>query len=351
MIKVAKLTTSSWSYYTKPETLNSVVSGIWLGNLAQHFSLTALENAQQIHALFSSSNPYTNEPLEASHRKTAVYDFVFAAPKQVSILALVEENHDLNNLALKAHTSAVNGAFKFIEATISVKRQSFNNHIRYVQTKGLLALAINHQLSRSLDPHIHTHLLIANLTTNNFKKYNALVSSLIFAIQEQVSRVYEFSLINALSSIPAIDFKNSEIARLYSKQVVNFYSKRRLQIQNELLTIKKATTNKVQEIAFLKTRPSKNVVDLEKLQSSWRSTYERIKHKSPHLRSLKLGTELGELFTKMDLIKETERLEKTNQRSLEQNINSLQLKNSVNLFLEPDTPTKQFQLGHEIDFT
>lgn len=89
----------------------------------------------------------------------AGYDFVFSAPKSVSVLALVAEDKSL----LAAHQNAVKKALSEIETFVSTRTMIDGVPIQN-STGNLLSALFTHDTSRNLDPQLHTHAIVANAT-------------------------------------------------------------------------------------------------------------------------------------------------------------------------------------------
>ena len=89
---------------------------------------------------------------EFQHR--AGWDLTVSAPKSVSLEALVNGRADVDN----AHRKAVNAVVDYLERHAATAR--ING--QFVATGNLTVAAYDHVSSRSGDPQLHTHLLIAN---------------------------------------------------------------------------------------------------------------------------------------------------------------------------------------------
>ncbi|OAT35007.1 TraI family DNA-nicking and unwinding protein [Enterobacter soli ATCC BAA-2102] len=87
------------------------------------------------------------------------HDLTFSAPKSVSILALIGNDKEM----VEAHNHAVRVAAGYVEKLISA-RDTKDGVTSIVHTGKMVAAAYTHDTSRNLDPQLHTHLLIANMT-------------------------------------------------------------------------------------------------------------------------------------------------------------------------------------------
>jgi|GEM_PF-6853636 conjugative relaxase-like TrwC/TraI family protein len=346
MLNIAKRYQRSWRYYAKSEIKYESIEGFWLGELANEFSLDNLLDKNQIYSLFHSRNPSTNSPLNSTKRAIAVYDLVFSAPKEISLLALAENDKELNSIGRTAHQRAIKATFNYLEAVLSVARQSKNKQPRLVKTKGLLALGINHKLSRMADPHLHTHLLIANLTTKDYTKYTGLISTLIYSTRTTASMVYRDYLLKELRQglVLKDNIKLNNLG-LYDSVILNAFSKRHFQIQSELKSWPHSPTWKVKEVAFLKSRPAKQSHELNGLKNTWVNTMTRyLKPNNKIISRVNPVKELDDVKKEINLTPDLERLSEKTLKKLENLFNGnlsainqkelsepFELDNSINL--------------------
>lgn len=110
---------------------------------------------------------------------TSGYDFTFSAPKGLSILATVTDNDDLRKAIYEAHEEAVMNTMAAIESQICYGREG-KNGVRSVQGGGLIGGVFRHRTARPAevgdtpDPHLHTHVVIANVVRHPDGTWGAL---------------------------------------------------------------------------------------------------------------------------------------------------------------------------------
>ncbi len=95
---------------------------------------------------------------EWSHRPG--WDLTFSAPKSVSILAEVAGDQRL----VEAHQRAVQTALGLAETHFAATRIRDDGSIRREATGSLVIASFDHSTSRALDPQLHTHNVILNMT-------------------------------------------------------------------------------------------------------------------------------------------------------------------------------------------
>ncbi|UOQ56364.1 relaxase domain-containing protein [Leucobacter allii] len=94
----------------------------------------------------------------------AGFDLTFSVPKSVSTLWAVSDA-GTQALIAEAHHAAMNDVIDLIERDVAMTRVGAagpRGAVAQVEIRGLLATAYDHYDSRSSDPQLHTHLVVAN---------------------------------------------------------------------------------------------------------------------------------------------------------------------------------------------
>ncbi|MDI1335894.1 MAG: MobF family relaxase [Lacunisphaera sp.] len=119
--------------------------------------------------------------------RRAGYDATFSAPKSVSIQAFIGGDERL----LVAHETAVHEALRELE-TFACHQEGRGINKRYVPSGEIAAAIFRHGESRALDPHLHSHVFIFNVTRSSSKsdRLLALESSNIFERTKYLTEVY-----------------------------------------------------------------------------------------------------------------------------------------------------------------
>lgn len=137
----------------------------------------------------SNHHALTNEKLteRMAAGRRAGYDATFNAPKSVSIQAFLGGDDRL----LAAHETAVTEALRELEAHACHQAGRGVNK-RYVASGAIAAAVFRHGESRALDPHLHSHAFIFNVTRSDSKggRLLALESSNIFERTKYLTEVY-----------------------------------------------------------------------------------------------------------------------------------------------------------------
>lgn len=128
------------------------------------------------------------ERMAAARR--AGYDATFNAPKSVSIQAFIGGDDRL----VAAHEAAVAEALAELE-TFAAHQVGRGINKRYAASGQIAAAVFRHGESRALDPHLHSHAFIFNVTQDSASpRLLALESSVIFDRARYVTEVYRNAL-------------------------------------------------------------------------------------------------------------------------------------------------------------
>ena len=146
----------------------------WRGSMAISFGLEGEVGASDLQTVLSGRSPLgTLKP--SARRSVAAFDLIVAAPKPVSVL-FASQDDSVARSVVESHEAAVGGALEYLERrACGIQRQTDNGlDRRWIHGDGMVAAAFTHGSSRSGDPHLHTHLLVANLVRGSDGRFGAL---------------------------------------------------------------------------------------------------------------------------------------------------------------------------------
>ena len=189
---------------------NERVQGEWMGAGAARLGLAGIVTKDDFLALCENKHPGSGKRLtqrrnnirrsdledgEMANRRV-FYDFTFSPPKSVSIAALVADDHRI----APAHAEAVKVALLELERFASTRvREGGQNSDRL--TKNIVAALFEHNTSRALDPHLHTHCVIFNATNDGEDhRWKALQNYQMLSAQKYAENVYYHELARSLRS-------------------------------------------------------------------------------------------------------------------------------------------------------
>jgi conjugative relaxase-like TrwC/TraI family protein len=118
------------------------------------------------------------------------WDFAVNAPKSVSIMALVAGDERI----IAAHERAVTVALTYLEEHATLRRRE-DGDILLETTKRLLFARFTEHASRELDPHLHTHVVVLNMTNHEpGGPMASLETRAMFAEQMVAGQIYRNEL-------------------------------------------------------------------------------------------------------------------------------------------------------------
>jgi conjugative relaxase-like TrwC/TraI family protein len=225
-----------------------------------------------------------NEQGERQFTHRAGDDFTFSAPKSVSIIALAHPDNKMRETMREAHNETVRAVLNYAEKNFAEVRKSTpgQEEKTILKTGNLTAALFHHDTSRDLDPQLHTHAVIANMSKHG-DKWQALYNKDLFKNKETLGRLYSSVLAEKVQSmgykITETDKRgNFEIAGI-GKEIRDAFSSRDKAIREHLegkgIDYEKATEAD-KKIAWQNTREKKTNVSRTKLREQWAAKLQNI---------------------------------------------------------------------------
>jgi conjugative relaxase-like TrwC/TraI family protein len=212
------------------------------------------------------------EALCRAHKNKGI-DLTFSAPKSVSLAHLVT---DKDPRILEAHKQAVMDTMRELEARFAFAQPKAGVNI---QTGKMAYIMTTDGLSRENDPHLHTHVVVANLTECG-NKVMALRSHEIYTADfvKLAGAMYHSHLAENYRKIgrELVYIKNGELHdTAVSLEAVRAFSKRHDQI------VKERTDETGDQSAWRKTRAEKNpYTDINEVKQAWAQEIVKLKPKT-----------------------------------------------------------------------
>ena len=177
---------------------------------------------------------------DGKHEHRPGFDITFSAPKSVSLAALLPtERHPRGDRSvLRCHDEAVRASLDWIEETMLETRgwDPATGRRPRVKGYGLAAALFRHVASRDLDPQLHTHAVVANMTRDGEGRWKSIEPTLLRRNARLIGAYYRNELSRRLiergySVVPAMAgrLQSFEIAG-YDKALRDAFSTRRKQI-------------------------------------------------------------------------------------------------------------------------
>ncbi|WP_397586964.1 MobF family relaxase, partial [Sphingobium fuliginis] len=202
------------------------------------------------------------------------WDFAVSAPKSVSIMALVAGDERI----LAAHEKSVGTALNYLEEHAALRRR-VEGEIVHETTGRLIFARFTEHASRELDPHLHTHVVVMNITGRDGDAQMAsLETRAMFSEQMTAGQVYRNDLAHGLRELGyAIDHDPRtglfEIKGV-PQDLVKAFSQRAEQIDAHARE-EGLTGQAGRQASFYATRPHKQKIGIEALREQWQQRSER----------------------------------------------------------------------------
>jgi conjugative relaxase-like TrwC/TraI family protein len=172
--------------------------GEWCGRAAAGLGLVGTLDPEGFRAVLEGRHPVSDRRLRSDRAVVGGYDLTFSAPKSVSVLFGLG-GADRAHQVLAAHHDAVNGALTYMEGHGLSARRGSGERREVVATSGLVAGSFTHGVNRNLDPHLHSHVVVANLVHGEDGRWSACDQRGLWAHAPAAGAVYASHLRAQLS--------------------------------------------------------------------------------------------------------------------------------------------------------
>src|SRR5579884_1019200 len=306
MLGVAKLTFGQEAYYEQQVArgLDDYYAGrgespgVWAGNGAGALGLVGIVDDGDLGTLLRGVNPANDARLRAPVRARTIrvrafdvnsgewreeskqlkpvsgYDLVFSCPKSVSLLHALTDDEQVRREISEAHEASWQAALGYLERESCVVRRGKGGLVRE-HGAGFLGAAFRHRTSRAQDPHLHTHVIVANMSRTDDGEWLALHGEAILKTYRLAAGyLYEAHLRHELTHRLGLGWSEpikgmGELAGVPEEAVRCFSTRRRLLVEHmEALGTEGFAAARV---AALATREAKEQVDLQRLREEWKA--------------------------------------------------------------------------------
>ncbi|MGH9089325.1 MAG: MobF family relaxase, partial [Acidimicrobiales bacterium] len=246
--------------------------GRWSGRGAAGLGLTGVVGPEDLVAVLEGRHPGTGRPLARQHGTVAGYDLTFAAPKSVSVLFALG-SPAVAGAVRDAHDDAAAAALGYVAGHSLAARRGSGEERRLVPVDGPVAATFAHGVSRALDPHLHTHAVVANLAHGIDGRWTAVDGRGLHAHARAAGQVYDAHLRRRLHEGLDIEWTPRrsgayEVAGI-DAALLGVFSNRRAEIQAELGGRR---SSRARAVAWASTREEKATVRTPSaLRARWRS--------------------------------------------------------------------------------
>ena len=186
--------------------------GLWAGTAAVGLGLAGSGRTRRLPAPAPGPAPGTGMGLGSGRVSVAAFDLTFSAPKSASVLFALGGPH-VADAVVAAHRHAVAGSLSYLEqhGITALRRAGAERAV--LATSGAVAAEFTHGVSRNGDPHLHSHVVLANLVHAVDGQWTACDRRGIDAHRVAASAVYEAHLRAGLSATLGVRWRAGDLSR------------------------------------------------------------------------------------------------------------------------------------------
>ena len=306
MLSVAKLTVGQEAYYEQQVAAGlddyyagrGESPGMWAGRGAELLGADGVVEEGDLGTLLRGVDPASGTRLRAPVRERTItvrvldaesgewreeakrlapvsgFDLVFSCPKSVSIVHALTDDEWVRREISEAHEASWHAALGYLEREACVVRRGRGGGIRK-HGEGFVAAAFRHRTSRAQDPHLHTHVIVANLARSDDGEWRALDGETILRTYRLAAGyLYEANLRHELTQRLGVGWTEPAkgMAELEGvpEEAMRAFSTRRQSLL-EHMEARGSEGFAASRVAALATREAKEQVDLPRLRDDWKA--------------------------------------------------------------------------------
>ncbi len=255
--------------------------GYWRSPGSQSADTSVCVLKEQLLGLGTGVDPRTRQIPNAFQRlvQTCALDMTFAAPKGVSMLFAL--GNDAAREAVEfAQRRSVIETMDFVDRRIiSVSRRVAGvRNLRHART--IDQAVFEHRTSRANDPHLHSHVLVPNLASDDTLCWSAFDFRPLYVHVGLLGSLYRSGLRHHLSSALGVRWREIQpgwydLAGL-SPPMIRSFSRRRQEIFDEVGD-RSRSSHRVTTIAASRSRSPRSLgVGYDELLADWRTRAHRV---------------------------------------------------------------------------
>jgi conjugative relaxase-like TrwC/TraI family protein len=304
VLSVAKLAAGQEAYYEQQVASGfedylagrGESPGLWVGSGAEDLGLAGVVDEGALGILLGGVSPIDGARLRApapartitvrdldlesgvwrdlpkTLAPVAGFDLVFSCPKSVSLLHALTDDDDVRRAVSEAHEASWRAALGYLEGEACVVRRGRGGATRE-HGGGFIAAAFRHRTSRAQDPHLHTHVVLANLAQGADGRWRALDGDAILRTYRLAAGyLYEAHLRAELTRALGVRWREpvkgmAEIEGVPEEAIRAFSTRRRSLVEH--METMGTSGFAAARVAALATRERKERVDLPELRRTW----------------------------------------------------------------------------------
>ena len=269
--------------------------GVWVGSGIESLGLVGEVEPTDLRAVLAGLAPGTGltpngTTLRSHPRRVPGFDLTFSVPKSVSVAYTLADRR-VQHLIVTACEAALGETLGWLEREACFVRRGTNKAenretwaeawgTRRMVARGFVGAAYRHRTSRAGDPHLHWHVLVANLAQGLDGRWSALDGRAIYDTARTGGAVFQAAMRRELTTALGVEWgpvheDAAEIAGI-PHVVLREFSQRREQIAEWLDDAGEAGPAAA-AAAQRATRPAKQVpADFSAVEADWHARAESI---------------------------------------------------------------------------
>lgn len=281
MLSIGKLSPGRADYY-----LDTVATGAeeyylgsgeapgrWVGRGALRLELSGEVGARELRQVLAGGDGSGSHLLASQGpERMPGFDCTFNAPKSVTLLFALGSD-EVGRHVSAAHDAAVDAALAVLETEACRVRRG-RGGANVLPGDGFVAAAFRHRTSRSGDPHLHTHVVVANLARSaSDGRWSALDGRQLYAWCRTAGFLYEAHLRAELTGRLGVTWEpvRNGIADVTGipRRVIEHFSQRRHQITDRMAEVGSAGGHAAQVAAYATRQAKDTTVPYAALKAWW----------------------------------------------------------------------------------
>ncbi|GBU21975.1 hypothetical protein R80B4_01877 [Fibrobacteres bacterium R8-0-B4] len=217
-------------------------AGFWHGKLAKALKLTGEVKGEAFKDVLRGYKPCCDRQIKLVHNageetRCAGCDLTFSAPKTVSTLAYIDPRIQA------AFNAALLRSLDYVERDFMLTRIKRNGRTDYEKTDNAIFAVFNHKTSRALDPQVHAHCVLQNITADQTGRCRAM-HNIIFENKKLIGQRFRNELaieIQKLGYGIEITDRTEGLFEIngISKEILDVFSKRSKQLDEGVEGLRK----------------------------------------------------------------------------------------------------------------
>jgi conjugative relaxase-like TrwC/TraI family protein len=195
--------------------------GVWVGSGVESLGLVGEVEPTNLRAVLAGLAPGTGltpngTTLRAHPRRVPGFDLTFAVPKSVSVAYALADRR-VQHLIVTACEAALGETLAWLEREACFVRRGTNKAenrdtwgeawgTRRMMARGFVGAAYRHRTSRAGDPHLHWHVLVANLAQGIDGRWSALDGRAIYDTARTGGALFQAAMRRELTAALGVEW-------------------------------------------------------------------------------------------------------------------------------------------------